>query len=88
MRKITATEFAKNFGQFRESVQREPLAVTSHGRTTGYFVSANDYREYQKLKAMARQSIRVVDLSEAEIEEIAAVRMDKKFNHLNKLLND
>jgi prevent-host-death family protein len=88
MRKVTATEFAKNFGQFRESVQREPLAVTSHGRTTGYFVSANDYREYQKLKAMARQSVRVVDLSKAEIDEIATVRMDKKFNHLNKLLED
>jgi hypothetical protein len=34
------TEFARNFGQYREIAQREPVAVTSQSRAIGYFVSA------------------------------------------------
>ena len=33
-------EFTRNFGQDREIAQSEPVAVTIHGRATGYFVSA------------------------------------------------
>jgi hypothetical protein len=29
---------AKNFGRYNEATQREPNAITSHGRTSGYFV--------------------------------------------------
>jgi len=36
MREVPATEF----GQYHEIAQREPVAVTSHGRATGYFASA------------------------------------------------
>ena len=50
MREVSATEFARNFGQYREIVQREPVAVTSHGRTTGYFVSPVEYEELQRYK--------------------------------------
>ena len=39
MVRVTATEFAKNFGRYREEAQREPVAITSHGRTSGYFLS-------------------------------------------------
>ncbi len=88
MRRVTATEFAKNFGQFREKLQKGPVAVTNHGRTTGYFVSPEDYREFQKLKAMARRSIRVVDLSEDMAKAIRAARMDTKYNYLNDLLEE
>lgn len=50
---ISATEFARNFGHYREVVQREPVAVTSHNRITGYFVSAAEYEAYLKLKEKA-----------------------------------
>ena len=47
---ISATEFARNFGLYREVVQREPVAVMNHNRITGYFVSAQDYEQYMQLK--------------------------------------
>ena len=28
---ISATEFAKNFGRYKEAAQREPIAITSYG---------------------------------------------------------
>jgi PHD/YefM family antitoxin component YafN of YafNO toxin-antitoxin module len=47
---VPSTEFSKNFGHYREIAQREPVAVTSHERVTGYFVSAGTYEEYAHLK--------------------------------------
>ncbi len=87
MREVPATEFTRNFGQYREIAQREPVAVTSHGRATGYFVSAVEFEELQRLKAYARRSRAVVDMTKEEIEQMAASRMAPEHDHLNALLD-
>ena len=88
MKEISATEFVRNFGHYRDAVQRETVAVTNHGRATGYFVSAETYREYQKLKAMARRAYKVADLPKKTVDAIAASRMDPSHDHLDALLED
>jgi len=88
MREIPATEFTRNFGQYREIAQREPLAVTSHGRTTGYFISAAEFEELQRIKATARKSRAITDLTQVEIAAMLAGQMDPEFNHLNALLDE
>ena len=87
MREVPATEFARNFGQYREIAQREPVAVTSHGRAMGYFVSAVEFEEMQRLKAYVRRSRAVSDLSHDEIEQMTAGRMSAEHDHLNALLD-
>jgi prevent-host-death family protein len=87
MREVPATEFTRNFGQYREIAQREPVAVTSHGRATGYFVSAVEFEEMQRLKAYARRSRAVADMTKDEIEQMAASRMAPEHDHLNALLD-
>ncbi len=44
---VTSAEFQKQFGQFRELAQHEPVTVTSHGRDSVVLISA---AEYSKLK--------------------------------------
>ena len=88
MREVPATEFTRNFGQYREIAQREPVAVTSHGRPTGYFISAVEFEEVQRLKAFARRTRAVADLTEQEIEQMAASRMAPEYDHLNSLLDE
>ncbi|MGR3179697.1 MAG: type II toxin-antitoxin system Phd/YefM family antitoxin [Candidatus Anammoxibacter sp.] len=44
---VTSAEFQKQFGQFRELAQHEPVTVTSHGRDSVVLLSAT---EYTKLK--------------------------------------
>lgn len=88
MREVSATEFARNFGQYREIVQREPVVVTSHGRAMGYFISAVEFEEVQRLKAFARRSRAVTDLSKEEIDRMMAGRMDPEHDRLNALLDD
>ena len=44
MLQVTASEFVKHFGQYKEQAQRQAIAITSHGRTSGYFVSEHEYK--------------------------------------------
>jgi PHD/YefM family antitoxin component YafN of YafNO toxin-antitoxin module len=87
MREVPATEFTRNFGRYREIAQREPVAVTSHGRATGYFISAVAFEEMERLKASVRRSRAVVDMTPREIEQMAAGRMATEHDHLNALLD-
>ena len=75
MREVSATEFTRNFGQYREIAQREAVVVTSHGRATGYFVSAVEFEELQRLKSQTRRSRAVADMTTAEMEQMTAGRM-------------
>ena len=63
------------------------VAVTSHGRATGYFISAVEFEELQRLKALAGRSRAVADLSAAEIAEMAGIRMAAAHDDLNALLD-
>jgi PHD/YefM family antitoxin component YafN of YafNO toxin-antitoxin module len=87
MTKVAATEFARNFGRYREEAQREPVAVVTHNRVTGYFVSARDYDEYQRLKATAPTALAVEELDGATLKALAALRMDSRHDHLNALMD-
>jgi hypothetical protein len=84
MVEVPATEFVKNFGQYRERVQRETIAVTSHGRTSGYFLSEH---EYMLLMAHSRRAYHVSELPEKTIEGIATAQMDSRHDYLNALMD-
>lgn len=84
---VAATEFSKNFGRYREIVQRETVAVTSHERVTGYFVSSNDYEEFMRIKAIMPKAYAVEELSEETIKAIAFSKMSARHDHLNSLLD-
>ena len=87
MVRVTATEFAKNFGRYRDEAQREPVAITSHGRTSGYFVSAYEYAELVRLRAYERRVHRIEELPEEVAQAISTAKMDPKHEHLNALLD-
>ncbi len=87
MARVTATEFAKNFGRYREEAQREPIAITSHGRTTGYFVSAHEYAELERLRAYERRAYRLEELPDDVFAAIASAKMDPRHDELDVLLS-
>lgn len=87
MTQVAATEFARNFGRYREEAQREPVAVVAHNRVTGYFLSARDYEEYQRLKAAAPTALAVEELDAATLRALAASRMDPRHDRLDALID-
>ncbi len=87
MLEVAATKFVKNFGQYREQVQREAIAITSHGRTSGYFLSEHEYMEYLQFKANSRKAFNVSELPDETINSLATMQMDSTHDHLNHLMD-
>ncbi len=88
MREVPTSDFIADFGRYREIAQREPIAVTNHGRATGYFVSVTEFEEVQRLKAFVRRSRAVAEMTSEEINQMAASRMAPEHDHLNALLDE
>ncbi|MDD2724292.1 MAG: type II toxin-antitoxin system Phd/YefM family antitoxin [Methylovulum sp.] len=84
MLEVPATEFVKNFGQYKERAQREVIAVTSHGRTSGYFISE---QEYKLLNAQARRAYHVSELPETTVAALTNAQMAPQHEHLNSLMD-
>lgn len=87
MAQVAATEFTRNFGRYREMAQREAIAVTSHDRITGYFVSAHEYERIQAIKGSNRVALSIYELDDEAIEAISNSRMDSRHDHLNALMD-
>jgi prevent-host-death family protein len=48
---VTSMEAQNRFGQLLDTVQREPVTITRHGRTAAYMVSALDMQDFQNWQA-------------------------------------
>ena len=88
MAAVTATEFAREFGRYKEEAQREPVAITTHGRVSGYFVSPHEYAELQRLRALERRAYRLGELPRDLVEAIVTSQMSPKHDDLNRLLDE
>lgn len=47
---VTASEFSRNFGRFKEIAQREPVTVTSSGRDSVVLISAKEFEAFRRSK--------------------------------------
>jgi len=84
---VPASEFTRNFGRYQMLAQREPVAVTSHGRTTGYFIAAEDYEAYKRFR-QSRRSFATTELSDEKAKAISASRMDPRHADLDSMLDE
>ena len=83
---VPASEFTRNFGRYRMLAQRGAVAVSSHGRITGYFVGPDEYEESRRFQE-SRRSFATAELPEEKVKAIGASRMDRRHAHLNALLD-
>ena len=88
MTAVTATEFAKGFGRYKEEAQHKPIAITSYGRVSGYFISAREFEELQRLRAFERRAYRINDLPAEITHAIEGSKMSPAHDDLNKLLDE
>jgi len=68
---MTSVDAQNRFGQLLDTVQREPVAITRHGRPTAFVVSPQEMDEL--LDSRRKRSKALVDLEEwsAEAKERA-----------------
>jgi prevent-host-death family protein len=68
MSTVTSAEAQKNFGRYREQALEEPVVVTQYGKPSVVILSAT---EYERLRELDRRVMRLDEMSDAEIEEMA-----------------
>ncbi|EKV32411.1 hypothetical protein C882_2490 [Caenispirillum salinarum AK4] len=85
----SATHFKQRFSEYQREVRRQPIQVVNHGETTGYFVSPEDYAEFQKLRARTtRRHLTPADLTEEQRQALRAARVPEEFSDLDRLMED
>lgn len=82
---VPASEFTRNFVRYQMLAQHEVLAVSSHGRVTGYFIAAEDYEAFRQFKD-SRRAFASADLSDEKAAAISHSRMDARHAHLDAML--
>ncbi len=53
---VTSVEAQNRFGQLLDTVQREPVTITRHGRTAAFIVSPQDMQDLQAAQTTKRQT--------------------------------
>lgn len=84
---VPASEFTRNFGRYRMQAQRAPVAVSSYGQITGYFVGPHEYEAFMRFQE-SRRSFATAELPDAKVKAIGASRMDTRHTHLDALLDE
>ncbi|HEY3847494.1 MAG TPA: type II toxin-antitoxin system Phd/YefM family antitoxin [Acetobacteraceae bacterium] len=75
MRTVSATEYSKKVGLYQTIAQREPVAITSHGREETVLISAE---EYHRLVRRRRRPFLIEELPEEDWQAIEQARADLK----------
>lgn len=75
---VSAAEVQKNFGQYREAALVEPLIVTAYGKPSVAIISVE---EYERLKELDRRVMRLDEMSDAQIEEMAAAEIPPELSY-------
>lgn len=81
---VTASEVQRNFGQYKELAQREPVMITSNGRESIVMLSAQAYAEYLAFKEQQTHYVHqgaVDDAFQASLEQ----RLSQHSETLDKL---
>lgn len=82
---VAATEFARNFGEYKLKAQKGAVPVSSHGKIAGYFIAADEYEDFLRYKAQ-RRSFATAELPADKVEAIAKARMHPRHRKLDVLL--
>jgi hypothetical protein len=82
---VAASEFARNFGEYKLKAQKRAVPVSSHGKIAGYFVAADEYEDFLRYKAL-RRSFATASLPDDKVELIAKTRMHPRHRKLNAML--
>lgn len=74
---VTASDVQRQFGRIHDMAMKEPVAITNHGRSTSYLVSADLFE--QMLLCYRRASF-VGDLSDGDMRQILEAKVPDEHN--------
>lgn len=83
---VTSVEAQNRFGQLLDTVQREPVTITRHGRTAAFIVSPQDMQELQQIKRKRLSAVEAFEAWSAKANNLAspeaALLTDENINRM------
>jgi len=58
---VTSVEAQNRFGQLLDTVQREPVTITRHGRTAAFIVSPQDMQDLQDARRKRSTAVKAFE---------------------------
>ena len=74
---VTSVEAQNRYGQLLDTVQREPVTITRHGRTAAFIVSPQDMMELQQLRSKRTSAADAFDAYFAKANSTLTPAADK-----------
>ena len=72
---VSSMDAQNRFGQLLDTVQREPVTITRHGRTAAFIVSPQDMADLQDIKAKRTQAVQWFETFFAQAEAAKSSNM-------------
>ena len=69
---VTSVEAQNRFGQLLDTVQREPVTITRHGRTAAFIVSPQDMQELQAIRRKRVSAVEAFEAWSAQADKLAS----------------
>jgi prevent-host-death family protein len=83
MKRTTAAEFQRNFGEFQHQARAEPVEISRHGRRELVLMSAD---HYDWLTAAARRTFQTADAASVVVEAVRRAEMGPEHAPLDDLM--
>lgn len=83
--RVSAAEFQRNLGAYRDMAKTGPVAITENGSEQAVLLSAE---EYYRLKRRDREVLGLGDFTDEDIVALEATSVDPKYDYLNEELKD
>jgi prevent-host-death family protein len=58
---VTSMDAQNRFGQLLDTVQREPVTITRHGRTAAFIISPRDMQDLQDARRKRSAAVQALD---------------------------
>ena len=85
MKQVTVGEFSRKPGEIRDLALREHVTITKHERPTWVLTP---FEDYMRITGQTKIAFHVTQLSDEDLRAITSTKMDAKYDHLNKELDD
>ena len=82
---VSSADVQKNFGTYRELAQDEPIVVQHYGAPSVVVLSIS---EYDRLRSLDRQILSLDDLSDDDLNDIAAAEIPPEYRYSSDQLSD
>jgi prevent-host-death family protein len=83
MKRTTALEFQRRFGEYQHQARQAPVEITRHGRRELVLMSAE---HYDWLKAAAQRAHRTEDAADVVLDAVERAEMDPRHAGLDELM--